>query len=391
MTMTMAESIQQMPTVESSDSILEKASTLTEIIHYTNNKRRSFHMDHNNDSDKEEQQQGHPQKKFTRPNNAAVVLQETYRRRSAPQIILKQRRQSLNGTTNEAPRWHSQAYLLFIALRQHPEKCLPRTDLIRAALDLDEKISKERNLPRLFRGKTPMNSASAILTHNIDRYFIPYRPAGSRCLHFRLAYDPGNLKDAIRAYNRWESELIRNGWPMYFGRPIRQQGSSSLDKVSTEFDEFLLNRRHGSRGAYDTTQVPRSWSDVVRVVTGDQQQTRVVAVRKLPANIPVGFYFGVPLTSDEFDSLKDGIGVAAEKCVLYGKNILDPTDDEGQLLHKEIYCPFHYMRETTDPMQANMLLLEGTVLNQVICWTKREIQQGEELLLIDKKDLEIYC
>lgn len=96
---------------------------------------------------------------------STVILQETYRRRSAPPETAEAsprpaRRPSLPSPTTtstnnnlQAPRWHSQAYLLFLALKQHPAKCLPRTELIRAALELDEKISKEYKLPRLFRGK----------------------------------------------------------------------------------------------------------------------------------------------------------------------------------------------------------------------------------------------
>ncbi|RUS12890.1 hypothetical protein BC938DRAFT_478327, partial [Jimgerdemannia flammicorona] len=51
------------------------------------------------------------------------------------------------------PRWHTQSYMVFLALRQHPAKCLPRTQLIKAALEMDKKISEERGLPRVFRGK----------------------------------------------------------------------------------------------------------------------------------------------------------------------------------------------------------------------------------------------
>ena len=96
---------------------------------------------------------------------STVILQETYRRRSAPPetaeaSLRPTRRTSLPTPTNNninnnllAPRWHSPAYLLFLALKQHPAKCLPRTELIRAALELDDKISQEYSLPRLFRGK----------------------------------------------------------------------------------------------------------------------------------------------------------------------------------------------------------------------------------------------
>lgn len=51
------------------------------------------------------------------------------------------------------PRWHNQAYMLFLALRQHPDLCMPRGELIKAALELDKKISSEMSLPLVFRGK----------------------------------------------------------------------------------------------------------------------------------------------------------------------------------------------------------------------------------------------
>lgn len=331
---------------------------------------------------------------------STVILQETYRRRSAPPETAEAsprptRRTSLPSLTNtnsnnnlQAPRWHSQAYLLFLALKQHPAKCLPRTELIRAALELDEKISEEYKLPRLFRGKTPMNSASAILSNNIDRYFVPFRPDGSRCMHFRLAYDPSNYKDAVRVYKQWESRLAREGWPIYFGQFIpvlTGKWSSRVQPAATEFDAFILARRQ--EGFLDTSQVPKSWQDLVQVVVDDQSGAKkLIAVRQLPANIPLGFYFGVPMCKDEFNSFKDGLGEASERCVLYRNIILDATDDRGEIFQKEVFCPFHFMRESTNAAHANMLLLEGTALNQVICWTRREIAQGEELMLPDRRN-----
>jgi hypothetical protein len=56
-------------------------------------------------------------------------------------------------TTATTPRWYTQAYMVFLALREHPDHCLSRPDLIFAALAMDEKISKERNLPRVFNSK----------------------------------------------------------------------------------------------------------------------------------------------------------------------------------------------------------------------------------------------
>jgi hypothetical protein len=62
------------------------------------------------------------------------------------------------------PRWHNQSYMLFLALRQHPDRCLPRTELIKAALAMDKKISDELKLPKVFRGKVgQMTLGSKIL------------------------------------------------------------------------------------------------------------------------------------------------------------------------------------------------------------------------------------
>jgi hypothetical protein len=60
--------------------------------------------------------------------------------------------------TVATPRWHTQAYMVFLALREHPNRCLSRPDLILAALAMDEKISKERNLPRVFNSKVRPHS-----------------------------------------------------------------------------------------------------------------------------------------------------------------------------------------------------------------------------------------
>ncbi|KAJ2466176.1 hypothetical protein EV174_006561, partial [Coemansia sp. RSA 2320] len=57
-------------------------------------------------------------------------------------------------------------YVMFLALRQSPGYTSSRSELVRSAVELDKRISKERGLPKAFTGKTPMNSASALLTNN---------------------------------------------------------------------------------------------------------------------------------------------------------------------------------------------------------------------------------
>jgi hypothetical protein len=72
-----------------------------------------------------------------------------------PHLVEAQKRKchSRINPVNQTPRWHSQSYMLFLALRQHNEITMARTDLIKTALALDSKISAERKLPKVFRGK----------------------------------------------------------------------------------------------------------------------------------------------------------------------------------------------------------------------------------------------
>ncbi|OAD78509.1 hypothetical protein PHYBLDRAFT_179571 [Phycomyces blakesleeanus NRRL 1555(-)] len=239
------------------------------------------------------------------------------------------------------PRWHNQSYMLFLALRQHPDNSLPRTDLIKAALALDKKMSEERDLPRVFRGKTPMNSASAILTNNSDGYFIPFKPHGSRSMHFKLAETPKKFEKACLEYRQWEEHLEREKWPDYFGYEEKIEPLVHEEEI-TEFDEFIASRLrarqanlHPSNGRiledesvkdkekeleithvsyeqrhtehlHNIGNMPTSWKDLVRVDKGKG----VFAVRPLPQKIPLGFYFGAPMPEDKFESLKESVGSA---------------------------------------------------------------------------------
>ncbi|KAI8993692.1 hypothetical protein BDB01DRAFT_903165 [Pilobolus umbonatus] len=334
-------------------------------------------------------------------------LTETYRRKRLIRI---------KNSNTVQPRWHNQSFMLFLALRQNPDNAMSRIDLIRTAIELDKKISEERFLPKIFRGKTPMNSASAILTNNTDRYFVPFKPYGSRSMHFKLSFKPGNFDDAYGDYLRWESKLIQSEWPRCFGvkkmkkedvKPLNEYKSNystdpAVIQYPTEFDEFIANRKKAREKAkemtmstsfdftmndwidmsnepcdLDTTHVPKSWRDILSLRDG------IVATRRLPKNAPLGFYFGVPMTEDEFDSLKDGVGYASEYSIMYQKMVLDPTDTDGSLyyINGEPLCPFHLLHETSDFSKANIILYESHISNQIICCTKRVVECGEELLL----------
>ena len=109
------------------------------------------------------------------------------RRKSKPQKDLQEKGVSgpLNTSINQTigthvvktkksdkPRWWNQTYLLYLVLRK-ATRPLGRKDLITEALALDEEISKERKLPKLFGGKvfilsTGMGARPKKLTYGVD-------------------------------------------------------------------------------------------------------------------------------------------------------------------------------------------------------------------------------
>ncbi|KAG0374178.1 hypothetical protein BGX24_010729 [Mortierella sp. AD032] len=473
------------------------------------------------------------------------------------------------GKSNLKPKWHTQPYMMFLALRAMPNRTAPRQELIHAAVELDKKFSAEKGLPRVFTGKTPMNSASACLTNNGDKYFIPFKPEGSRSTHFRLAYQPGDFNTAVADYNGWMEELIRHDWPHCFGalkdmnvveaaattatamnvgggagsggiggRPdfarmdsdsrkrgpdtdaeeLEQQqqdedlllqlssftgggGGISSKKIKSTFvsvdgedekeegqietgvssspssftlDEISsLNHIRGNfhhnisssskatsmgvrrldldlnaagrldepnscpptpatataleleRGLklddspvianrirkrvvewedMDLTRVPSSLAEVVEVKESliPHAGHGLFAKMDLPAGTPLGFYFGVPMTENEFDSLKEGVGAASQYSIMYRRTVLDATDEqgqpfkqqqgdsgngqvEGQVEGEELLCPFHFLNEDKD---GNVSFITGSQVNQVICTTNRRVMAGSELLVFFSRESE---
>ncbi|KAJ1723841.1 hypothetical protein LPJ53_001852 [Coemansia erecta] len=352
------------------------------------------------------------------------------------------------------PRWYNQMYVMFLALRQSPGHTASRSDLVRRVVELDKRISEERGLPRAFTGKTPQNSASALLTNNCDRNFIQFRPEGARCFHFRLAYKPGDFEEALAAYNEWIDVLITRDWPLCFGPDIDPSGEQKVtedtslasvplqqpehglelaDATSGNPDDCLAeNPLHDQMTSEDKTtdqslppelpqpaeslqetvdpssiqpplvlaapsqdisatlldlyDIPKSWCDIVEVKpsTIPNAGSGLFATRDLPAGIPLGFYFGVPMTEDEFDSLKENVGMSSHYSIMYRKTVLDATDENG-LPYTDpdgrLYCPFHFMNEDREGEKCNIVFLEGIKVNQIICLTKRKIFSGEELFV----------
>lgn len=353
-----------------------------------------------------------------------------------------------------------------------------------------------------------MNSASACLTNNGDKYFIPFKPEGSRSTHFRLAYQPGNFDTAVSEYNAWMEQLVQRDWPLCFGVPksrlqhvkedlaagghdgdpsVKQESRPELHRADSSFDsrkrlhghtemeqhedgdnskkvkaesdssskDILLQRdttlepmsaednkvadklqsldlqkNNGScpptpttgvppfpnpegdrfafaldlgRGAgshpfslqdrlqdLDLSQIPTKLENIVRVDESliPKAGMGLFAVKDLPAGTPLGFYFGVPMTENEFDSLKDGVGQASQYSIMYRRTVLDATDENGQPYRDpqgRLYCPFHFMNE--DP-NGNVSFITGSVVNQVICTTNRDVKANEELFVFYGKEMD---
>ncbi|KAJ1669537.1 hypothetical protein EV182_008715, partial [Spiromyces aspiralis] len=80
------------------------------------------------------------------------------------------------------------------------------------------------------------------------------------------------------------------------------------------------------------SDIPQSWRDIVRVGPSSipNAGNGLFAVRDLPAHCPLGFYFGVPMTEDEFDSLKENLGLCSHYSIMYRRTVLDACDENGQ-------------------------------------------------------------
>lgn len=64
------------------------------------------------------------------------------------------------------PRWYTQQYMLFLALREAEGHPLTRGQVISRAIELNQEIAQKRGFPLLFKGKTPRNTCSRLLTEN---------------------------------------------------------------------------------------------------------------------------------------------------------------------------------------------------------------------------------
>jgi len=91
-----------------------------------------------------------------RPRRSLRALsdkQTSYVYRKLPDGSLTNLPPDYNKKKVDKPRWYNQTYLIYLALRQAGGGPLPRGELIKRTLEMDQYISVQRNLPPLFGGK----------------------------------------------------------------------------------------------------------------------------------------------------------------------------------------------------------------------------------------------
>lgn len=135
--------------------------------------------------------------------------------------------------------------------------------------------------------------------------------------------------------------------------------------------------------------IPKSIDEVLEVKESSIPNSGLglFARRFIPANTPVGFYFGVPLAEEDFDKSKASVGRAKEFVHRYQNMVIDATNEVGEPYPKSVVnCPFHYMNEDLD--RRNVIYQDGLQTNQIICTTIKDIHAGEELFTSYGKDME---
>jgi len=472
--------------------------------------------------------------KFNNNINEIPTIRRSLRNREGKQKIYnyKKKRSSLTiinkkieNNENEKSkkfRWYNQNFIMLLALRIS-NRPLPRMELIKRTLELDEMCSEIMNLPKCFHGKTPVNTASMLLTVNRDKLFIPRKPPGSRSTIFKLSFEPCNLEKAIEQYNEW-NELLKGDWYWTFskkrnygfdidedindidskvnkkgkGKKRKRKGkmssinnkklksldnNNSIDEYNSscneknEIDEYSsldneitslsekkenaienensfsesLNIKNNNVNEYSSSNNESYFSDNVETGNkiyslkkfnnaydkndninikksnnnkndenndviienknsneGDKNDDsdnefipssidEIVEVKKstidnsgrglfakifIPKYAVLGFYFGVPMTEWEFDSLKEGKGLSSNYSIRYRKTVLDATDDNGQPYwnNPKIFCPFHFMNENING-KPNVEFREGNKVNQVLIVAISNILPGEEIFV----------
>ncbi|ORX54215.1 hypothetical protein BCR36DRAFT_16089 [Piromyces finnis] len=323
------------------------------------------------------------------------------------------------------PRWYNQTYIMFITLRD-AKRPLPRNVLIRRTLTMDFLLSTIMSFPKCFHGKTPVNTASMILTVNRDKLFDSEKPPGARSHIFRLTYEPCNFDKAVEYYNEWNEELKRDWWWTFSkkrnygfdtninindiekkpkkGRKRKRSDKEVSSKIiktnernvnENEFTNDYINskeddnKKESEAEDSDDEFIPTSLEDIVEVKESTIKNAGrgLFAKCLIPQWAVIGFYFGVPMTEYEFDLLKDGKGLASNYAIRYRKTVLDATDENGQPYwnNPKIFCPFHFMNESS---VNNVEFREGNKVNQVLCIAIKEIKPGEEIFVDYGKEID---
>ncbi|PVV04427.1 hypothetical protein BB560_001077 [Smittium megazygosporum] len=311
------------------------------------------------------------------------------------------------------PRWYNQNYIIFLALRECENYTATRKTLLKKALDLDRKFSKELSVPRVFTGKTPLNSASSRLTKNEEKYFIQTKPENSKhkqpvpTSEDMPTEGPSSLNKDTLISNSHDAEnaneqaslnkTIQGTHDSLASEPNHPKIISSSKQI-TEYKDSEMPRFYsmvakkfiGAPGSNNESltnlEIPKSWRDIVTVKksTIPNAGKGLFAKRFIPAGIPLGFYFGVPMTEYEFDSLKDRVGMASHYSIMYRRTVLDATNDHGMpftQMNGPLFCPFHFMNDDRENKKYNITFVDGEIVNQVICYSTKDIFEGEELFV----------
>ena len=181
---------------------------------------------------------------------------------------------------------------------------------------------------------------------------MPVQIPGDKRQHFKLSFEPGNFDQAVELYNEWMDKLIRLDWPILFGtrrdldavpmdKGVVQEGQSfPPDKNADDSKAAALfasgdNLENALPIAPETQNldIPKSLNAVVQVRPSSVIYTfyqheqipgagnGLFALRDIPKFTYLGFYFGVPMTEDDFDSLKEHVGQASQYSVRFSRHI----------------------------------------------------------------------
>ncbi|KAJ9082290.1 hypothetical protein DSO57_1005743 [Entomophthora muscae] len=79
----------------------------------------------------------------------------------------RQRRTASTQGNSSRPRWQRHDMIVYIALCNIPGQVACRAELLKAAIDLDRKISKEKGIPHVFKGKVAAKLTILLITDRL--------------------------------------------------------------------------------------------------------------------------------------------------------------------------------------------------------------------------------